>query len=215
MNYNENMELQAGDIINIKGTGVISKIIQWLTDYEYSHTATSCCRLNSGEYMVIEMLAEGCLIRPLSIYKNNKIEVYRLPDENSKELGERAVLAILDLIPRASYAYYKIFYLGLILLPRRIFNRKTCQRIEGYDSKTRIIVPKGIYQKICYYITQIISKITLMNYWTYIIRLFSKNIWIIFTQNVYVKVDAIKTIKGKIYFNEFVKIVEKEMEMIR
>jgi hypothetical protein len=215
VNYSKNKELQAGDIINIKGTGDVSKIIQWLTDYEYSHTATLCCRLGSGEYIVIEMLSEGCLIRPLSIYKNNKIEVYRLPDQNSKELGKKMVLAIIDLIPKASYGFKKIFYLGLILLPRRLFNRKACFRIEGYDRKTRKIIPKGIYQKICYFLTKIISTITLMDYWTYILRSFSKNMWITFTQNVYIKVEAIRTINGKISYDEFVKIVEKEMEYIR
>jgi hypothetical protein len=204
---------QAGDIINVQGAGIISRIIRWATDYDYSHTTMICCRLNSGEYMVIEMLAKGIMIRPLSVYEGKKIEVFRVNQPNAKELGEGAVLKMVDMKPKYDYAFEKLLYLGLILIPRRIFRRYPLTRKGEYNGTKHKFTPKGIYQIFCYYLMKIISMVTLMPYWSAISRLFSKDEWLPFTERVTAKTMMAKIVNGEISYAEFVKVVEEEFEL--
>ena len=205
------VRFEAGDIINVQGTGITSKLIRWATDYDYSHSAMICCCLSNSKYMVIEMVAKGILIRPLSVYYQKKIEVFRVNRPEAKELGERAVLNMVDMIPRCGYGFEKILYLGLILIPRRLFNRRPLWQDLPYDNVRHKILPKGLYQKFCSYVTRIVSTVTLMNHWTSILVLFSRDKWVRLTQNVFMRTASTKTVEGEIRFDEFVRIVEDEL----
>jgi hypothetical protein len=206
-------EFQAGDIINVQGTGIISRLIRWVTDYDYSHTAMLCCRLGNGEYMVNEMLAKGILIRPLSVYKGKKIKVFRVTSQNAKELGEHAVLNSVDMIPKAGYDFEKILCLGLFLMPRRLFNRRPSREGFSYDKVRHKMIPKDPYPTFCYYLARIISTIMLMSQWTSILCLFSKDKWLLFTEKVFTQYMFAKMIRGEVSYTEFVKIVEEEWEL--
>jgi hypothetical protein len=212
-NNKQKPKFQAGDIINVQGTGIISRIIRWATDYDYSHTAMICCHLSSGEYMVIEMVAKGVLIRPLSVYKGKKVEAYRVKHKYSRVFGAAAVLATLDNMDRCGYAFHKILYLGFIIIPRRIFRRYPLTRNGEYNGTEREFSPKGIYQVFCYHLVRIISFITLMPFWTSILRFFSKDKWLLFTKRVTERVMTNKARGVGIDYTEFVKIVEEEFEI--
>jgi hypothetical protein len=209
----EKAKFQAGDIINVQGTGVISRLIRWVTNYDYSHTAMICCRLSSGEYLVIEMIARGIMIRPLSVYEGKKMEVFRVNQPNAEELGESAVLRTVDMITKYDYAFGKILYLGLILIPRRIFRRYPLTRKGEYNSIKHRFTPKGIYQVSCYYLTTLLSTVTFMPCWSAISRLISKDEWLPFTERVAERVRANKVRQGGVNYAEFVQIVEEEFEL--
>ncbi len=192
---------------------MISRLIRWATDYDYSHTAMICCRLSSGEYMVIEMLAKGILIRPFSVYKGKEVEVFRVNQPNAKELGEHVVLNMVDMIPKYDYNFGDILYLGLILIPRRIFRRYPLTRRGEYSRTKNKFIPKGIYQVFCYHLVNIIYVIALMHFWSSILRLFSKDRLLEFTEEVFIQYMLLKMIKGEVSYTEFVKIVEEEWEL--
>ena len=206
-------EFQAGDIINVQGTGIISRLIRWATNSDWSHTAMICCRLGNGKYMVIEMVANGILIRPLSVYQSKKVIILRVKGQNVKELGKQAILKAVDMIPKYDYAFEKILYLGLILIPRRIFRRYPLTRKGEYNGTKHKFTPKGIYQVFCYYLTKVISTVTLMPYWGAILRLFSKDRWLEFTEKVIKRTMPTKIINGEVSYTEFVKIIEEELEL--
>jgi hypothetical protein len=156
--------------------------------------------------MVIEMLGKGILIRPLSVYEGKKRVVFRINQPNAKELGERLVLTLVDMIPKAGYAFHKILYLGLILIPRRLWHPKSFSSDVPRE-------PETAYQVFCYHLVGIISVITLMHFWTPILRFFSKDKWLLFTERVSERVVANKARNGGVKYTEFVKIVEEEWKL--
>lgn len=200
--------LQAGDIVNVQGIGIISKLISWTTDCDYTHTAMICCQLRNSEYMVIEMVAQGILIRPFAVYRNNKTAIYRINQSDATQLGKQAVINVVEMIPVSKYDFETLVYLGLILIPRRLWNRKMLS--EGVPE-----VPKSKYQVFCKALAKIISTITLMSLWTDILIFFLKDKWWLFTQNVSIQVECIRKARGDVPYEEFVDIVEKELDYMR
>lgn len=155
--------------------------------------------------MVIEMLAQGILIRPLSVYNGRKIEIYRANSPDSSEIGRRAVLAAVDDIKDAQYDFETILYMGFVLIPMRLVRGKGAP-VTGVPDP-----PQTEFQKFCYSLAKLVATATLMRYWTGVLKLLSRDRWIQFTQNVNNQVELIKKTNGIIQFEEFVDIVEKEM----
>ena len=203
-------KFEPGDIINIQGTSVASKLIQWVLRSPWSHSVMICCRLRSGEHIVTDMGALGIMVRPLSAFKGRRVEVYRIQHELAPIIGYAIVLAAINQLGRGSYAFHKVLYAGLINIPRRLLHPNSYEFYYEFYFPSR---PYDIYQVVCYLFSLILFVVTFMWAWSPILRLFSKDKWLIFTKRVTKQIDSVKSMRrDMIDIEEFAEIVEAELK---
>lgn len=196
-----------GYIFFVKGTGILSKLIMWVEGTDFSHVGIICCHLKNGTLMIAEMLPVGQVIRPLSVYKGKEVKIYHHRDF-TKTKGEQVVLIWCEHAV-CGYGFKKMLYAGLLLIPRRLLNSpdKIHERLP-YDSERMEPIPEGIYQKFLYSLCNLISRITLMDYWTIILRNRSKDKWVYLSNNVFNQFNLIKYLHGEISYEQLVDIIE-------
>ena len=197
-----------GDIILVQGTSCISRMIRWATNCRYSHSGIICCRLSNGEFMVIEMLAAGLMIRPLFAYRGIRVDLMKTVEAKDKNRAEEGILILIDNMSRIGYNFKGVLYLGLILIPKRIFQRPTQPNKLPSENVLQKKKPRGLYQWFCYYVVETIATITIMSQWSSLINLFSKEKWLEFTEKISTTYAVAKKTKGTVTYTEFVKIVE-------
>ena len=75
--------LVTGDVILVKGTHIISKIISFITKSPYTHTA---CYISND--VIIEACFGGVQINPIDKYSKKEYDVYRHPTATTKKLNK-------------------------------------------------------------------------------------------------------------------------------
>lgn len=163
----------------------------------------------------MEMLAAGMMIRPLFVYKGMRVDSLKMIDNNDIKRAEDGILTMMDKLPRTGYNFKGFLYLSLILIPKRIFQRSTQTKSIPPEIVLRMKKPNSPYQWFCYCLVEVIAAITLMNQWSNVVRLFSKNVWLEFTERIATAYALVKNLKGTATYTELVRIVEDIYEDYR
>ncbi len=154
-----NNKVSAGDIILVQGDSFISKMIRWFTNCRYSHTGIICCKLSDGEFMVMEMLAAGLMIRPLFVYRGILVDLMKTMEKGEEKRAEETVLKFLDNKSHIGYNFKGFLYLGMILLPQRILKRSTQPTTLPPENVMNRKRPQGLYQWLCYVFIQVLAQL--------------------------------------------------------